>query len=74
MRQNDAEKQIIVEWENWKRLKNITDPSYNDKDEFYRHHLQKENPQLLTFSVGRGQDKWQNIQAWINGYENKKRK
>jgi len=74
MNQNDAEKQIIIEWENWKRANDVTEASYNDKDVFYRHHLQKVTPQLLTFRVGHGQDRWQDIQAWINDYENKKRK
>lgn len=71
MNQNDAEKQIIIEWENWIKVKNITEPSYHDKDEFYRHHLEKVTPHLLTFRVGHGQDRWQDVHAWINKYENK---
>ena len=71
MNQNDAKKQIIIEWENWKRANDIIELSYSNKDDFYRKHLQKVTPQLLTFRVGRGRDRWQDIHAWINDYENK---
>lgn len=71
MNQNDAEKQIIIEWKNWKRANGIIEPSYSEKDSFYRKHLQKVTPQLLTFRVGLGQDRWQGVHAWINEYENK---
>lgn len=62
--QKDCRERILAYWANWSK-----DPekTYYQNASMFFLHLETERPELLEFRVQAGGDKWQVVQAWLNG-------
>ena len=63
MKKSDAKEMILKEWDNWSKTPDVRD--YNEMSMFYLW-LKKNKPELLTWRIGAGIDRWQDVQGWLN--------
>jgi len=59
---SDSKEAILKEWGKWSQNPNVRD--YNVMSEFYRW-LEEYKPELLTWRIGKGRDRWQDVQGWL---------
>lgn len=64
MNQKDAERRVLLLWSEW--LNRSVPGTYPEKSDFFMH-LEEFHPELLSFRVRHGVDKWQVVQAWLSG-------
>ena len=67
MTQKECREKILTLWVHWPQRGRPA--TYEQKHSFYMW-LESERQDLLSFRVGRGQQKWQTVHAWLNRWEN----
>lgn len=63
-KQVDCRKRILTYWAEWQKDPKLN--AYQNASMFFLH-LEQEHSDMLDFRVRAGVDRWQVVNAWLNG-------